>query len=69
MRDHRDLAIEDLVEQVASLEVDVDAYRALAQQALHALHELHVQQRLHEQRYVRLLEELRRLKGEQRIAA
>ena len=51
-----------LLERIDSLEADRDAYRELAQQALHALHDEHVKAARRKGSYLRLLEEVRGLR-------
>ena len=64
-RDYRDLTIEDLIAgeaellaRIADLEADVDIYREIATQAIHALHAAHVREVRHREAYRRLLDEL-----------
>lgn len=59
-----DLAAETVTlrERISSLEADVDAYRTVSQQTIHALHELmRERDRLREQ-YHRLLDEYRHVR-------
>jgi hypothetical protein len=71
VRDFRDLALDDCClalvaahERIHSLEQDVASYRALAQEAIHALHrQTQTLNRVREQ-YQRLLEDHRRLRRE-----
>jgi len=55
-----------LVERVADLTDERNSYRALAQQALHALHELTVERHQFRTRLARLLKELRAVGDDER---
>ena len=68
-RDYRDIVIEELadaeallLERVASLEADVQSYRLLAQEAIHALHDLARERDRLRERHHRLLNEYRALR-------
>lgn len=74
--DYRDLVIEELVTseaelraRVKDLESDVDSYRLLAQQGIHALRHLTVERDRLRQRLQCLLAELKWLRDQQRRAA
>ncbi len=60
-RDHRDLALPTEAQLVEAL-INVDAYRLLAQQALHALHELRRELERTRQAHARTLDEYRTLR-------
>ncbi len=69
MIDARDMALEALadseaalVEQIGELRADRDAYRAVAQQAIHALHALTVECHRLRARHSRLIDEYRYLR-------
>jgi hypothetical protein len=59
----------DLRERVASLDADCRAYRMLAQQAVHALHELTVERDRLRDRVRQLCNEIRALRRSERRAA
>lgn len=69
MRDYRDLVIaqfaddeRQLLERLASAEDDRDAYRALAQQAIHSLHDLTARHERLRELHARLADDYRHLR-------
>lgn len=61
-----DLLVDD---QLVVLLQEAQSYRTLAQEAIHALHELQLRFDRQEQAYHRALDELKAQRGEQRVAA
>jgi hypothetical protein len=63
-RDYRDLTIESLTAEVLNVERQRNTWRALAQAAIHRLHDQHVEFRRLQERHERLIDEYRALRAD-----